>query len=108
MGRFDLPKFDYCRGWIQNCIEHQIPWEEIRFAKKKHIEGLKKFLEDCHEDQFWPLMTVEEWFDLVDEIKEYEDKQLSLNFQGSDGVLFDVKQDNQLDIPMNERSSWQL
>lgn len=108
MGKFDLPKYDKCREWIQLCTENHTPWEEIRLARKPDVAGLKKFLRTSAEEQFWPELSVEEWTELVDEVEEYESKQLSINFRGSDGAIFDVNQDNKLCVPKNERSCWQM
>lgn len=108
MGKFNSPKYDKCRKWIQLCTENNIPWAEIRLARKTDIAGLKKFLKTSAEEQFWPELSVDEWTELVDEVEEYESKQLSINFRGSDGAIFDVNQDNNLTIPENARSCWQM
>jgi len=108
MGKFDLPKYDKCRKWIQLCTENKIPWAEIRLARKPDVAGLKTFLRNSTEEQFWPELSVDEWMELVNEIEEYESKQLPIDFRGSDGALFDVNQDNKLPIPENERSCWQM
>ena len=108
MGKFDSPRYDKCREWIQLCTENKTPWEEIRLARKSDVTGLKNFLRTSAEEQFWPELSVDEWTELVDEVEEYESKQLPINFRGSDGALFDVNQDNKLSIPKNERSCWQM
>lgn len=108
MGKFDSPRYDKCREWIQLCAENKIPWEEIRLARKSDVTGLKNFLRTSAEEQFWPELSVDEWTELVDEVEEYESKQLPINFRGSDGALFDVNQDNKLPVPKNERSCWQM
>lgn len=108
MGKFDSPRYDKCREWIQLCTENKTPWEEIRLARKSDVTGLKNFLRTSAEEQFWPELSVDEWTELVDEVEEYESKQLPINFRGSDGALFDVNQDNKLPVPKNERSCWQM
>lgn len=108
MGKFDSPRYDKCREWIQLCTENKTPWEEIRLARKSDVTGLKNFLRTSAEEQFWPELSVDEWTELVDEVEEYESKQLPINFRGSDGALFDVNQDNKLSVPKNERSCWQM
>lgn len=108
MGKFDLAKYDKCREWIQSCTENGVSWEKIRLARKADVAGLKQFLKSSAEEQFWPELSVEEWTELVDEVEEYESKQLPINFRGSDGALFDINQDNKLSVPKNERSCWQM
>lgn len=108
MGKFDSPRYDKCREWIQLCTENKTPWEEIRLARKSDVAGLKNFLRTSAEEQFWPELSVDEWTELVDEVEEYESKQLPINFRGSDGALFDLNQDNKLPVPKNERSCWQM
>lgn len=108
MGNFDLPKYDKCRRWIQDCIENKVSWEEIRMARKSDISALKQFLTNCHTEQFWPPLTIDEWFELVAEIEDYEKRQVSIHFRGNEGALFDPNQDNGLTIPQHERSCWQL
>lgn len=58
MGKFDSPRYDKCREWIQLCTENKTPWEEIRLARKSDVTGLKNFLRTSAEEQFWP----ELWF----------------------------------------------
>lgn len=108
MGNYDLPKYDRCRKWVQDCIENHVPWEEIRMARKSDISGLRQFLNNCHNDQFWPELSVDNWFELVSEIEDYEKRQVSINFRGNDGALYDPHQDNGLTVPQHERSCWQL
>lgn len=108
MGRFDAPLYDDPRRWIQKKHERQISWDQIQLACKSDEQGLVKFLKTRQEEDDWPVLSKEDWIDLVNELKEYESKQQSLIFRGNDGALFDVKQDNGLKIPENERSSWQL
>ena len=108
MAKYDNPKFDDCRRWIQKKSEKGIAWSEIRLACKPSVSALVTFLRDRSIDDDWPQMTVDEWTELVDECEEYASKQQDFRFRGSDGALFDTTQDNGLQIPQNERSCWQL
>ena len=107
MGKFDSPAYDDCRAWIQKKNSKGFSWENIRMACKSDIESLDKFLRIKEEDDDWPHMTIEEWICLVDEMKEYESRQQDIRFRGSEGALFDTRQDNGLSVPKNERSCWQ-
>ena len=108
MGKFDSPKYDRCYTWIQECYEKQIPWSEIKMARKKSLSDLAKFLHSCEEEQFWPRLSTDDWIALVDEFEEYESRQLSIRFRGNDGAIFDDHQDNNLRVPQNGRSCWQM
>lgn len=108
MSRFDAPLYDDPRRWIQKKNERQMSWDQIKLACKADEQGLEKFLRIRQEEDDWPVLSKEDWYDLVNELMEYEHKQQSLIFRGNDGALFDIKQDNGLKIPENERSSWQL
>ena len=108
MAKYDNPQYDECRRWIQRKNDRGIPWPDIRLACRKDIGALASFLKERVADDDWPLLTVDEWTELVDECQEYESKQQSIKFRGSDGALFDISQDNGLHIPQNERSCWQM
>lgn len=107
MGKFDSPAYDDCRAWIQKKNSKGFSWENIRMACKSDMESLSKFLRVKEEDDDWPHMSIEEWISLVDEMKEYESRQQDIRFRGSEGALFDTRQDNGLSVPKNERSCWQ-
>lgn len=108
MGKYDLPKYDDWRKWIQRKREKGIAWPQIFLACKNDVQGLASFLKTRAEEDDFPALTIEEWYELVQEIKEYESKQQSIKFRGNDGALFDTNQDNGLRVPQNEHSCWQL
>lgn len=108
MGKFDLPKYDDCRRWIQKKSEKKVAWDIILLAGMKDDQELQLFLERREVEDDWPRLSVYAWKMLVEEVREYEKKQESLIFRGNDGALFDPNQDNGLKIPENERSCWQL
>lgn len=107
MGKFDSPVYDECRKWIQKKNGRGMPWDQIRLAGKADVGALDTFLKARMVEDDWPYMSVDEWAGLVDETKEYESKQQDIRFLGSEGALFDTRQDNGLAIPQNERSCWQ-
>ena len=108
MSKYDTPNYDDCRRWIQRRRERGAAWDHLQLACKDTEEQLISFLKSRQEEDDWPTFSVAEWKELVSELEEYEDKQKNLDFQGNDGALFDVKQDNGLTVPENEKSSWQL
>ena len=108
MGKYNTPRFDGPRRWIQNKRERKISWDSLKMACKESEEDLYHFLSTRAYEDDWPEMSVSEWAELVKDMEEVESKQKDLLFKGSDGALFDTKQDNGLMIPENERSCWQL
>ena len=108
MGKYNTPRYDGPRRWIQNKRERNTSWNDLRLACKKSNEALIGFISTRVEEDDWPEMSVLEWAELVTDMEEIESKQKDLIFRGNDGALFDVKQDNGLKVPENERSCWQL
>ena len=72
MAKYDNPQYDECRRWIQRKNERGIAWSEIRLACRKDITALANFLKERVADDDWPVLTVDEWAELVDECQEYE------------------------------------
>lgn len=108
MGKYDSPIFDDPRKWIQKKHDKGVEWDSIRLACKENVLQLSSFLKQRVQEDDWPSFSVEEWIELVNENEEYESKQADFRLKGSDGALFDTKQDNGLCIPEAERSCWQL
>ena len=108
MSKYDHPNYDGCRKWIQNKRERNNSWEALKSACKTSDSELAVFLTTRELEDDWPRITVPEWKELVSELEEYESRQKDLIFRGNDGALFDVSQDNGLQVPENERSCWQL
>ena len=108
MGNFDNPNYDDPREWINNKRKRSVSWEELKLACKKDEAELLEFLNRKAEEDYWLFTTTEEWYEFIKEQEEYEKDQKSLRFTSSDGALFDGDQENNLGIPKNPRSSWQL
>ena len=108
MSIYDSPYYDEPRSWIQKKRAQNLDWETIRMAKKKSTSDLAVFLSTQHEDNDWPKLSIDDWDSLVNECQDVEAQQESILFRGNDGALFDRSQDNNLKIPENPRSCWQL
>lgn len=108
MSQYDNPIYDEARRWIQRKHERGISGEDLRCACKSTDEALDRFLHTRRTEDDWPLFSIDAWKELVTEMEEYENKQHDFIFHGHDGALFDESQDNNLQIPENERSCWQL
>lgn len=107
MGKFDSPIYDDCRKWIEKKAENA-EWQDVIMACKPSEEQLASFLSRRAEEDDWPVFSVEDWKQLVAEVKEYSELALTVERRGSDGALFAPGEDNKLRVPENPNSTWQL
>lgn len=108
MSQYNSPIYDETRRWIQKKSERGISWADLRYACKSTDSALGEFLRTRRIEDDWPPFSTDAWKELVTEMEEYENKQRDFIFHGHDGALFDENQDNNLQVPENERSCWQL
>lgn len=108
MSQYNSPIYDETRRWIQKKRERGISWADLRYACKSTDSALGEFLCARQIEDDWPPFSTDAWKELVAEMEEYESKQCDFIFHGHDGALFDENQDNNLQVPENERSCWQL
>lgn len=108
MSQYNSPIYDETRRWIQKKRERGISWADLRYACKSTDSALGEFLRTRQIEDDWPPFSTDAWKELVTEMEEYESKQRDFIFHGHDGALFDENQDNNLQVPENERSCWQL
>ena len=52
--------------WIKNGRNRGKSWEALRYAGKESEQGLMGFLKSAFEDMYWPELTAEEWYQIVD------------------------------------------
>ena len=57
MPDYSLPIYDYPRKWINSSRERGISWDSIIYARKKDDAGLKSFLENQEDLNFWPWLN---------------------------------------------------
>lgn len=107
MGKYDTPEYQDVWNWVIRKSEKGSSWEALNLANKTSDDDLSLFLESRVDDDDWPILTVDEWKELVLEVKAFKDTQVDFKFRGNDGALFSSKQDNGLDIPTNPQSAWQ-
>lgn len=104
-----LPKYDKCRGWINDAREEKIGWDKIFLALKKDRVELVEFLSFQKINSFWPdELDPEMWEKLVASQKEAEEKSIEVEQKSDKAELIDDSQDNEVSVPKNKLSSWQL
>ncbi len=108
MVKYSSPIYDRPRRWIQERRESGASWVALRLACKSSREALERLIAARIEEDGWPVMTAAEWEELANDMEEIESKQQDLSFKGTEGALYDRKQDNRLRVPESERSCWQL
>lgn len=108
MSDFTLPKYDLPRHAIRNFRQHNLTWEEIKYATKKTEDELKIYLEDRHITDFWPDLSVEDWYEIVNLQISAEQQSKRIELTKGIAQIHDDKQDNAVSIPEDDSSSWQL
>lgn len=103
---FSIPKYDDPVHWINKQIEHDIDWREIRLGRQKDEETLKNFLKKKEEEDYWQIDSIEEWYELVDYKKDYEDKKLSVQEAHDSTVILSDGEENDVHLPNSEGSAW--
>lgn len=109
MQNFTLPCYDEPRTWIIKSRGRKKSWEEIEFACRKDLEGLKSFLKEEEEMNYWPEISVSDWQELVNSQKNAEKEKEEIEIQSGLAIIHDEFQNNDISsIPYTEESSWQL
>ena len=108
MEQYSLPIYDQIRNWIRKSREMNIEWSDILYARKKDDSGLKSFLEQQIDLNFWPEMSTDDWKAVVKLEKEAEEKTKFIDLSKGTALIYDPKQDNAVYLPEGEFSSWQL
>ena len=103
-------EYDECRKWIRNKRDRQIPWEELKYACKGNIEGLRSFIKTKQEDDDWPInFSVEMWAELIDELKKVELRRQQIQRVNKVAEIHDPLCENlEVTVPQEPASSWQL
>jgi len=107
MSDYSLPKYDIYRNWMKDARDRKHDWEEIKYGLRGNLEGLKKFLEEQRSLNWWEI-DCNDWFQLVRLEKEAEEQTKAVQYLSGYAMIYDEGEDNEIKIPQDERSSWQL
>lgn len=102
------PDYDSARKWITIARSHKREWSDIYYACKKNDEELQMFLESQEMNSFWVKMTCEEWKQIVTSQKNAEENTQRLEVLQGHAMIMDEGQDNNVNVPTDPHSSWQL
>lgn len=108
MGQFSLPTYDKVRDWIKNSRDNGVDWDALKFARKSNENELIGFLTLQEDINFWPHLTAEDWYSIVNLEKTAEEKLKFVDIIKGTAHIYDHNQDNAVTIPSDEFSSWQL
>lgn len=108
MKDFTLPIYQSVRDWISHSRSKDYEWDVIRLGCKNNEEGLKNFLIIQEENNYWPKLNIEEWNEIVNSQKKAEDDLIDIS--DSVSIISDPipSIDNEVYIPKDKFSSWQL
>ena len=103
------PRYDECRNWIRKIRAKGVSWNEIKYANKADVNGLRGFINNRIKEDFWPPeITVEMWFEMVESEKRSEEESIKVEEDGLSATIVDESHDNEVNIPVQEKSAWQL
>ena len=99
-------KYQKPRNWITERIQDGTPWEEL----VSHPTSLPtaQFLNVMVQVDKWPVISSEEWEVLVRQQKEAEEKAVSLDIKTGQALVIDGTSNNDVTLPVNEHTCWQL
>lgn len=108
MPGFGLPEYDQHREWIRNARTRKMSWELIEYAGQGDQVGLKSFLQQQSMINFWKPVDCEEWKTLVHLQKDAEEQTKVIDYLSGQAMIMEQGEDNDVDIPTDPQSSWQL
>lgn len=108
MNDITLPDYDEARKWITRARALKKDWDDIYYACRKNDEELKLFLESQELNSFWIKISCEEWKQIVTSQKNAEENTQRLEMLQGHAMIMDEGQDNNVHIPSDPHSSWQL
>lgn len=85
--------------WIENSRKSGKSWEALHYAGKGSEHGLMAFLNFAFEDMFWPKLTAEEWYQIVDKQRAEEERLEKLIDAKGATVIHDNNENNLITVP---------
>ncbi len=108
MTNFGLPNYDKHRNWIRDARTEGKNWEWILYAGTNSDEGLVDFLSKQSLLNFWVETSCEDWKNIVGLQKQAEDETKTIDYQSGQAFIIEEGEDNDVTIPSDPNSAWQL
>lgn len=107
MPNYSLPIYDKCREWIRTARTNDMPWSAVYLCGRDNEAERDEFLAFQRRYAWWQI-SADEWIELVQLQEQAErDSQLRQRVR-DDATIIGDGQDNDLHIPADPNSSWQL
>ncbi|KGP91257.1 endonuclease [Pontibacillus chungwhensis BH030062] len=108
MKDLSMPCYDGYRNWIRDVRKKGLKWSEIEMGRSEDEEGLRAFLNNLEFTFLYEHLENEEWKEIVKRIKRNEEESEYFQARSKSAMITDSTQNNGSEIPMDEKSSWQL
>ncbi len=93
--------------WIKEGRTKGRSWEELRYGKGNTEADLTKFLAIAAEYMDWPVLSTEEWYQLVEQQRNEEEKRQKLIDTKGATVIHATNEQNLINVSSDEDSVWQ-
>ena len=93
--------------WIKEGRIKGKSWDDLRYGKGKTEAELKTFLAIANEYMDWPTLTVEEWYQLIEQQRKEEENLDELIDTRGATVIHASNEQNLISISLDEDSAWQ-
>ena len=103
-----MPVYDKWREWIRNARAYNETWERIKYARRNDEAGLIEFIKMNVMENFYPEITVQEWYAILELEKNRENDQHQIDIMQEQSVTTNNRENNEIKIPEDPHSSWQL
>lgn len=93
--------------WIRSHRQRGKSWEWLSTVGQLSEDGLRRFLEERVELDFWEHLTPEDWRRIVNEQRELSEVEERINDENGATVISASNEDNDIVTPMEGNSAWQ-
>lgn len=107
MKDYSMPQYDDCRNWIMKGRDKGVSWEDLKYARKGSLEGLRKFLAYKADEDYWEI-DENDYLNIYEMLKGKEEDIKEMHEKGRDSIILSEGEGNIIEIPTSPYSSWQL
>lgn len=93
--------------WIKEGRIKGKSWDDLRYGKGSSEAELRTFLAIATEYMDWPVLTVEEWYQLVEQQRNEEESLEKLIDTKGATVIHATNEQNLINVSSDEDSAWQ-